>query len=95
MLGFTCVTPIKTIHVLLEAHGAFDLLRDPLITTATPEISAEKRTRREIQARHQGKRTCDRDALRQVQLRTSTPAGDSSASIVQYRGQPCVPANES
>ena len=49
MLGFTCVTPIKTVHGLLEAHGALDLLRDPLITTATQEIVAEKRTRREIQ----------------------------------------------
>ena len=49
MLGFSCVGPIKTVHGLLEAHGALGLLRDPLITTATQEIVAEKRTRREIQ----------------------------------------------
>jgi hypothetical protein len=49
MLGFTCVTPIKTVHGLLDEHGALDLLRDPLITTATQEIVADKRSRREIQ----------------------------------------------
>ena len=49
MLGFTCVAPIRTVHELLDVHGALDLLRDPLITTATQEIVAEKRSRREIQ----------------------------------------------
>jgi hypothetical protein len=49
MLGFTCVAPISTVHGLLEAHGMLGLLRDPLITTATQEIVAEKRSRREIQ----------------------------------------------
>jgi hypothetical protein len=49
MLGFTCVAPIKTVHELLDAHDVIDLLRDPLITTATQEIVAEKRSRREIQ----------------------------------------------
>jgi len=49
MLGFTCVAPIKTVHALLDAHGVLDMLRDPLITTATQEIVAEKRSRREIQ----------------------------------------------
>jgi hypothetical protein len=49
MLGFTCVTPIKTVHGLLDEHGMLDLLRDPLITTATQEIVADKRSRREIQ----------------------------------------------
>ncbi|KAI0065731.1 hypothetical protein BV25DRAFT_1797799 [Artomyces pyxidatus] len=49
MLGFSCVSPIKTVHALLEAHDALDMLRDPLITTATQEIVANKRSRREIQ----------------------------------------------
>jgi len=49
MLGFSCVGPIKTVHGLLEAHGALGLLRDPLITTTTQEIIAEKRTSREIE----------------------------------------------
>ncbi|KAI9510542.1 hypothetical protein F5148DRAFT_1178572 [Russula earlei] len=49
MLGFSCVAPIKTVHALLDAHGVLDMLRDPLITTATQEIVAEKRSRREIQ----------------------------------------------
>jgi hypothetical protein len=49
MLGFTCVAPIRTVHEMLDAHNVLDLLRDPLITTATQEIVAEKRSRREIQ----------------------------------------------
>ncbi|KAF8462485.1 hypothetical protein DFH94DRAFT_858097 [Russula ochroleuca] len=49
MLGFTCVAPIRTVHEMLDVHGVLDLLRDPLITTATQEINAEKRSRREIQ----------------------------------------------
>jgi hypothetical protein len=49
MLGFSCVSPIKTVHGLLDQHGMLDLLRDPLITAATQEIVAEKRSRREIQ----------------------------------------------
>jgi hypothetical protein len=49
MLGFSCVAPIRTVHELLDDHGVLDLLRDPLITTATQEIIAEKKGRREIQ----------------------------------------------
>ena len=47
--GFSSVAPIKTVHELLDEHGVLDLLRDPLITTATQEIIAEKKNRREIQ----------------------------------------------
>ena len=49
MLGFSCVAPIRTVHELLDEHGVLDLLRDTLITTATQEIIAEKKSRREIQ----------------------------------------------
>jgi hypothetical protein len=49
MLGFSCVAPIRTVHELLDEYGVLDLLRDPLITTATQEIIAEKKSRREIQ----------------------------------------------
>jgi hypothetical protein len=49
MLGFSCVAPIRTVHELLDEHDVLDLLRDPLITTATQEIIAEKKSRREIQ----------------------------------------------
>ena len=49
MLEFSCVAPIKSVHSLLEAHSALDMLRDPLITIATQEINSEKRSRREIQ----------------------------------------------
>ncbi|KAF8494190.1 hypothetical protein F5888DRAFT_1617103 [Russula emetica] len=49
MLGFSCVAPIRTVHELLDEHDVLDLLRDPLITTATQEIVAEKKSRREIQ----------------------------------------------
>ncbi|KAI0309587.1 hypothetical protein OF83DRAFT_1071831 [Amylostereum chailletii] len=49
MLSFSCVTPITTVHSTLDEHDALDLLRDPLITTATQEIDGSKRSRREIQ----------------------------------------------
>ncbi|KZT24561.1 hypothetical protein NEOLEDRAFT_1163261 [Neolentinus lepideus HHB14362 ss-1] len=49
LLNFSCVRPIKTVHNVLEDHGALDLLRDPLITVATMEIYSECRSRREIQ----------------------------------------------
>src|SRR5258707_2680983 len=49
MLGFSCVAPVRTVHELLDEHGVLDLLRDRLVTTATQEIIAEKRSRREIQ----------------------------------------------
>ena len=49
MLGFSCVAPIRTVHELLDEYDVLDLLRDPLITTATQEIIAEKKGRREIQ----------------------------------------------
>ncbi len=49
MLEFSCVAPIRTVHELLNEHGVLDLLRDPLVTTATQEIIAEKKSRREIQ----------------------------------------------
>ncbi|VDC02131.1 unnamed protein product [Peniophora sp. CBMAI 1063] len=49
LLGFSCVIPIKTVYAVLEEHNAVDMLRDPLMTAATQEIGAEKRSRREIQ----------------------------------------------
>lgn len=49
LLNFSCVRPIKTVYLVLEEHGAVDLLRDDLVTLATKEIYAEDRTRREIQ----------------------------------------------
>ncbi|KAF8214028.1 hypothetical protein K438DRAFT_1660669 [Mycena galopus ATCC 62051] len=49
LLSFSCVRPIKTVALLLEEHGALDLLRDDLITVATKEIYSEGRARRDIQ----------------------------------------------
>jgi len=49
LLSFSCVAPIKSVYGVLEAHDALDMLLDPLMTPATQEILAEKRSRREIQ----------------------------------------------
>ncbi|KAI0043127.1 hypothetical protein FA95DRAFT_440752 [Auriscalpium vulgare] len=49
ILGFSCVAPINTVYTLLEAHGALDMLRDPLVIVATQEITSINRSRREIQ----------------------------------------------
>jgi hypothetical protein len=37
-LGFSCVRPITMVYTYLEAHGAAELLKDPLIVQATEEI---------------------------------------------------------
>jgi hypothetical protein len=49
MLGFSCVDQIKTVYSVLEEHGAVDMLRDELMSTATMEIYAEGRSRRDVQ----------------------------------------------
>ena len=49
MLGFSCVRPIVTVHSVLEAAGAGDMLRDPLIGPATREILADGKSRRDVQ----------------------------------------------
>ncbi|XP_006456764.1 hypothetical protein AGABI2DRAFT_211866 [Agaricus bisporus var. bisporus H97] len=49
LLNFSCVRPIKTVHLVLEEHDAVDLLRDDLVTVATKEIYSEGRSRREVQ----------------------------------------------
>ena len=49
LLSFTCVKPIRTVYSTLQEHDALDMLRDELVTMATKEISAEGRSRRDIQ----------------------------------------------
>ena len=49
LLSFSCVSPIKTVYILLEEHDALDLLREDSVTIATKEIYSEGRSRREIQ----------------------------------------------
>ncbi|KAI9025671.1 hypothetical protein DFJ74DRAFT_604886 [Hyaloraphidium curvatum] len=49
-LGFNCVRPIRTVHSTLEAAGALPLLRDPLVATATMEISPAGKPRHVIQS---------------------------------------------
>ncbi|KAJ8515796.1 hypothetical protein ONZ45_g6835 [Pleurotus djamor] len=49
LLSFSCVKPIKTVHTILEEHGAVDILRDKLVTVATQEIYSDGRSRRDIQ----------------------------------------------
>jgi len=49
LLNFSCVSPIKTVHSILEEHDTINLLRDDLITVATKEIYSEGRSRRDVQ----------------------------------------------
>lgn len=48
LLGFDMVTKIKTVHVLLEKHGAADMLSDNAMSVATKEIVSESKSRAEI-----------------------------------------------
>jgi hypothetical protein len=50
MLGFTAVSPIRTVYKVLEEGGALDMLREDIISIATQEISAENKSRREVQS---------------------------------------------
>ncbi|KAG0261381.1 hypothetical protein DFQ27_003001 [Actinomortierella ambigua] len=48
-LGFSCVVPIKTVHLFLKERNGLDVLRDNLIMEATKEIVADGKTRPQIQ----------------------------------------------
>jgi hypothetical protein len=50
MLGFSAVSPIRTVYETLEKGGALGLLEEDLIRTATQEIHSEGRSRREVQS---------------------------------------------
>jgi len=50
MLGFSVVSPIRTVYETLEKGGALGLLEEDLIRTATQEIHSDGRSRREIQS---------------------------------------------
>lgn len=49
LLGFKMVKPVKTVYGVLKAKGALGVLQDPLLMTATAEISAENKPRYQVQ----------------------------------------------
>ncbi|KAF8656060.1 hypothetical protein AX16_002796 [Volvariella volvacea WC 439] len=49
ILGFSCVSPIKTVYSELESYNLLPLLQDDLMTTATQEIHSHNRSRHQIQ----------------------------------------------
>jgi len=48
LLEFSCKKSIKTVYTVLEENGALALLKDPLVMTATKEISPDGKTRGQI-----------------------------------------------
>ena len=50
ILGFSAVSPIRTVYETLEEGGALGLLKEDLVRTATQEIYSEGRSRREVQS---------------------------------------------
>ncbi|KAI8641276.1 hypothetical protein BD408DRAFT_346481 [Parasitella parasitica] len=54
-LGFSCVTPIKTVYDFLKSRESVDVLHDDNIVLATREISSEMKTRLQIDAEIQRK----------------------------------------
>ncbi|KAG0345369.1 hypothetical protein BG004_003760 [Podila humilis] len=48
-LGFSCVIPIKTVHIFLKERGGLDVLRNDLVADATKEIVSDGKTRQQIQ----------------------------------------------
>jgi len=55
LLGFKCVRPLRTVHALLEQGGGLALLDDPLVGTATAEVSPAGLARADIQRRIRAK----------------------------------------
>lgn len=45
LLGFSLIEPIQTVYLKLEQHGCLNMLKEPLLVTATGTISAENKTR--------------------------------------------------
>jgi hypothetical protein len=71
LLGFKCVRPLRTVHLTLEEGGALALLDDPLLESATAEITAAPgEPRHEVQRRIKAKERA-RTALAK-KYRTST-----------------------
>ncbi|KZT42998.1 hypothetical protein SISSUDRAFT_1040890 [Sistotremastrum suecicum HHB10207 ss-3] len=98
MLGFSCVIPLVTVYGVLEAHDSLALLEDDLIATATQEIIAEGRRRREIQIDIKKKekaieilasRYARRDGLSQEQLRQCLYSIGDNAAFLRVNRDPC------
>lgn len=66
-LGFDCVRPIKTVYSELEAAGCLAVLRDPLIQTATMEISPQGKSRYQIQTEIRAKERAIESLARKYQ----------------------------
>ncbi|KAJ2389430.1 hypothetical protein H4S02_002370, partial [Coemansia sp. RSA 2611] len=49
MLNFSLVTPIKTVHSVLESLGVLYILEDEMVAVATKEIVSQGKTRAQIQ----------------------------------------------
>ncbi|THV08228.1 hypothetical protein K435DRAFT_958829 [Dendrothele bispora CBS 962.96] len=97
LLSFTCVRPIKTVHALLEEHGALDMLRDDLVTVATKEIYSEGRSRRDIQKDIKSKERAievlssryERKGLSQESLRQCLYSIGDNHAFLRVNRDPC------
>ena len=49
ILGFNCVRGINTVYSFLLEKNGLDVLKDPLVATATREIITDGKSRRQIQ----------------------------------------------
>ena len=75
LLGFRCVSPLRTVHSVLEAGGALKLLSDPLLGVATAEIDARGLSRFEVQKQIKAKEKA-RDLLARKYKTPSLPEED-------------------
>lgn len=98
MLGFSCVIPLVTVYSVLEEHDSLALLEDDLIATATQEIIAEGRRRREIQIDIKKKekaieilasRYSHRDRLSQDQIRQCLYSIGDNSAFLRVNRDPC------
>ncbi|KAI5893683.1 uncharacterized protein SCHCODRAFT_02622480 [Schizophyllum commune H4-8] len=97
ILGFSCVSPIKTVYTVLEEAEAIDLLREDMITVATKEIYSEGRARRDIQKDIKAKERAiehlssrySRPGLSQEQIRQCLYSIGDNHAFLRANRDPC------
>lgn len=75
LLGFSVVSPVKTVHTLLSKAGALAMLDDPALEPACMEILPDGLARWEIDALIKRKEKCRRHLVRKYADRAAERAG--------------------
>jgi hypothetical protein len=98
LLGFACVTELKTVYSLLDQKNCLALLTDDLIVTATKEIIVEEgKSRYQIQAEIKAKERAiemlakryGRSDITQDEIRTCLYSIGDNHAFLRVNRDPC------